>query len=863
MIVRMPRLGAVILCCTAALAACSSASNAPCVTGDVAERACGSCGQQQRGCNAGTWSAWQMCVQPPVCGADAAAGVTGAAGHAGTGGKGGASAGGVSGSGGGGHGGGAGGFAGTSAGAGGGGRGGGAGGTGGGGRGGGGMAGAGGHAGGGAGGAPLRDAGAVDAQPDLSQSECFAGDTRAGDCGLCGTMTQTCVGGHWSAWSACTAGGVCAPGTTETSTCGVDQGICHSGTRTRTCTSTCGWSDWSACGGSYVAAAAAEICGDGLDNDCNGRVDEGCGCAPIGPGPGGTVALPGLPLTAKGDARRCRLYTFDSLTGTELIVIDVAARTVAARVPLPAAATDLDLSPSGSWLVVAHPSTKMISAIDPDALTVTRSVATIGDPHVVEVDDAGRAYYEAETVDYGIHRVDLTAGASSDTRMSFNYDTPDIELSADGKRLLVGASGDSWDLPEVLDVTTTPFTTVQRPVWTDAVNGGFHTSSRGVYWSPGGRHAYYAGYQFDGTDIRRVQGLVSTTVQAEDAASTVAFGETLIVDPALARPVAILPRAFDAIVLMAGDGEFWGHAGDAFYYMNVASLVDGVPFGQRAVPVSSLAEISLVRLLADATRNRLYGLDADRDLVVAIDATTLAPVAALRTGTGASDIAISLDGQRLYVGHTSTNTLDRIALADFSFEGITPLPEKASTLAAVAGNRVASFAPGMPSLLRLLDPLAGTQLDAQVILNTSPVGPQALATAASGTRLYAGGGTALLFDSSSVPLKQLASHNLLSAWGSLADTVTPLPAGNGVFYADQLAAADLSAKVYDVPGPIWSTTPDGRLAISDARVFRAADGTSLAVLPVIADAQAVSADGATLYVWSDHNITTVDLRGYH
>jgi len=61
----------------------------------------------------------------------------------------------------------------------------------------------------------------------------------------------------------------CASG--DTQACGSDVGICEQGSQA------CDQGEWSACEGGR-GPDAAENCEDGLDNDCNGAVDEGCTC---------------------------------------------------------------------------------------------------------------------------------------------------------------------------------------------------------------------------------------------------------------------------------------------------------------------------------------------------------------------------------------------------------------------------------------------------------------------------------------------------------------------------------------------------------------------------------------------------------
>jgi len=92
-------------------------------------------------------------------------------------------------------------------------------------------------------------------------------------CGECGVYTCNPNGLGLQ----CTVHGVCSPGEKESAQCGTTStGVCQYGIKERTCTSSCSWGPWSSCTGNIEPST--EICDGSVDENCDGTVDEGCDC---------------------------------------------------------------------------------------------------------------------------------------------------------------------------------------------------------------------------------------------------------------------------------------------------------------------------------------------------------------------------------------------------------------------------------------------------------------------------------------------------------------------------------------------------------------------------------------------------------
>ena len=100
---------------------------------------------------------------------------------------------------------------------------------------------------------------------------CAEGDREERECGNCGRQRRFCNADFvWDDWSECQGAGPCQPGDSERQNCGpdTDEGTCEFGSQVRTCDQACQWSDFDACRGAVLPAN--DICGDSLDQDCDG-----------------------------------------------------------------------------------------------------------------------------------------------------------------------------------------------------------------------------------------------------------------------------------------------------------------------------------------------------------------------------------------------------------------------------------------------------------------------------------------------------------------------------------------------------------------------------------------------------------------
>jgi len=154
---------------------------------------------------------------------------------------------------------------------------------------------------------------------------CNSGDTQpcGSDVGVCTKGTQACDNGQWGPCQ----GGVlpaaeedcldekdndcngaindgCACNQGDSRDCGSHLGICTPGVQT--CVEEAGEWHWSGCTGG--TPPQEEICGDDLDNDCEGSLDNGCPCEDVSRpcGLNAGICYPGLQHCVDGVWRACQ-----------------------------------------------------------------------------------------------------------------------------------------------------------------------------------------------------------------------------------------------------------------------------------------------------------------------------------------------------------------------------------------------------------------------------------------------------------------------------------------------------------------------------------------------------------------------------
>ncbi len=654
----------------------------------------------------------------------------------------------------------------------------------------------------------------------------------------------------------------CQPGATQTQSCGSSAGACKAGTQSRTCTESCLWPAWSSCGGAGYVPPSAEVCGDGVDNDCNGGVDDGCACKPVAPGSTRSFPVPGTIVKLVAHPSACLMFGLNAAPSSEIVVFDTAMKKEVTRVALGSAAVDLDLSPNGQHLVAGFAGSKQVAVVDPSTFALT-NVPTAEGAWAVAVDNAGIVYYWGRPSDL-LHRMDLAAGSSSDVKLVTPYsaEPPALQLSADGGLLYAGGQGSTSSDIYSLNVSGGGALQVGAGNWL-GVGSGFSLPPRYLYLGPSGKNAYYDGYQLDATQLTFVRG-PSGIVLAEDAAGSVAASTAGIIDARLLTRLSSFAAPVAAAALTASDHELWtfDNSAGVMTCANLADLVGGKPLGVRESGPGLLANHGFAKLVADPKRPRLYGLDTLKQVVVEIDPATGVALRQVLVGSGPTDLDIDPTGTFLYVGHTGTQGLAQLDAESLTFKRFIPTRYVDFDVAPLGVDRIAVIDAWESTTPSLLDVATGMVLDSKYEARYEGQ----LAATSDGKSLFVADNPGVTspvivrYDVSGGMLQQVSKSSTLNA-GASTPTLLATPDGTSVFYAGQcLNGVDLTQIRYSQPDRILSIAPNGLLAASSSHVYRVSDGTPLAAVPGPCPVQVFSRDSGTLYCTDAGFLTSLDVR---
>lgn len=655
----------------------------------------------------------------------------------------------------------------------------------------------------------------------------------------------------------------CQPGTTQTRSCGSTIGACKAGMQSRMCTASCLWPAWSSCGGSGYVAPSPEVCGDGVDNDCNGATDEGCDCKPVTPGSARSFPVSGSIAKLVAHPSACLMFGLNAATSSEVVVFDTAMKKEVTRVALPDMAVDMDLSPNGQHMVVGYSGAKQVSVLDTSTFALTNAPTASG-VWAVAVDDGGNIYYWDHQGDL-LHRMNLAAGASSDVKLVTpdTYEPPALQISADGGLLYFGGQGTTASDIFSLNVSGGGALQVGAGNW-QGVGSGFSLPPRYLYLGPSGKNVYYDGYQLDANQLTFVRG-PSGIVLAENTAGSVAASTAGVLDARLLRRLATFAAPVAAGTLTASDHELWTFDNNAgvMTCTNMADFVGGTTLGIRESAPGLLSTHGFAKLIADPKRPRLYGLDTLKQVIVEIDPATGSALRQVLVGAGPTDLAIDPTGTFLYTGHSGTQGLAQVDAANMTFKQFIPTRYVDFDVAPLGVDRIAVIDAWEWTTPSLIDVATGTVLDSQYGARYEGQ----LAATADGKSLFVADNpgdsspSILRYDVSSGNLRQVSKTSFTVPAGPSYRTLLATPDGTSVFYEGQcLNGTDLTQIRYAQPDRILSIAPNSLLAASSSTVYRVSDGAALAPVPGPCPVQAFSRDSGTLYCTDAGFLTSLDVH---
>jgi hypothetical protein len=391
-----------------------------------------------------------------------------------------------------------------------------------------------------------------------------------------------------------------------------------------------------------------------------------------------------------------------------------------------------------------------------------------------------------------------------------------------------------------------------------------YLSSGSLYVGPGGKHIYYGSHQFDASNLVLVKGSVFGT-HAEDSQAKLVAASYGIFDAQTLTTLVSKPNKIQAAAFVSADSELWTYSTSEakMTCTNVADLTVGKTLGLREGVASAIGTYQLSKLVADPVRPRLYGLDAEKRQVVSIDRATGTALRTVVVGSTPTDLEIDPSGAFIYTGHWDTYAIAQIDAASFSFVKFIASPRASFDIAPLGSSRIASLDSDVWTMPALMDVASGALLD------TLPWPTKIMQGALFGTA----DGNAVFTGESQVSGSHITRYDVSGGEfvaGTTGDSGANVPArrvvgtpdGTSIYYGGHcLDGTNLQTRRYAQTDGILSVTPNGKLAISETKVYRVSDGAELATLPAACPIQAVSPDSSAVYCSGTGGISSFSLAG--
>jgi DNA-binding beta-propeller fold protein YncE len=272
---------------------------------------------------------------------------------------------------------------------------------------------------------------------------------------------------------------------------------------------------------------------------------------------------------------------------------------------------DIAVDGASGLVVATNPADRSISVLDADTLGAATVVAVGGDPGLVAVAE-DRAYVTTSSLqDDAVTVVDTRAGAVI-ARYPLAFTATAMTITADGKRLYIGRTGDHDVDVAVLDTAAERFGTIGL-----AYRPG--TTVDAVRVDAAGRRLYVATTGLAGSALLTVDTETSRVIRRLR----------------LASPIRDLALGRDGLAYVLRSDRRYGGSIDVVD-LGANSVIDSVAIGGAPT-----------QLAVSADGARAYVVDYDR--VVALDAMTSEVLDEI-TGDGSpACVAVRDDGRRLYV----------------------------------------------------------------------------------------------------------------------------------------------------------------------------------------------------------------------